>query len=218
MNSEPPTANDQPGTAFAEMALADLIDAFSSTDAVPGGGSAAALAGSVGVSLLLMVAGLPKTKTGAPEETADLAEASSRLHPLRDALLDLVDRDSVAYRQVLTAFRLPKVSDADKAARTEAIDRATRAAIDAPLDVMRLCQQALRGAVIVAFNGSRKTTSDVGVAVELLSAALRGARLNVDINLAGLNDEPYTARIREEVDELVVDGAEDAERARRALQ
>jgi len=81
-----------------------------------------------------------------------------------------------------------------------------------------LCQQALRGAVIVASNGGRKTTSDVGVAVELLVAALRGARLNVEINLAGLEDEPYTARIREEVDELVVDGAEDAERARRALQ
>jgi glutamate formiminotransferase/formiminotetrahydrofolate cyclodeaminase len=205
-------------TRFAEMALADLIDAFSSTDAVPGGGSAAAFAGAVGVSLLMMVAGLPKTKTGAPEETADLAEASSRLHPLRDALLELVDRDSDAYRQVLAAFRLPKVSDAEKAARTEAIDRATRAAIDAPLDTMRLCQQALRGAVIVASNGSRRTTSDVGVAVELLVAALRGARLNIDINLTGLNDEAYTARIREEVEELVVDAGEDAERARRALE
>src|SRR5262245_7883155 len=204
-------------TSFAEMALADLIDAFSSTDAVPGGGSAAALAGAVGVSLLMMVAGLPKTKTGAPEETADLAEASSRLHPLRDALLELVDRDSEAYRQVLAAFRLPKASEAEKAARTEAIDRATRAATEAPLDTMRLCQQALRGAVIVASNGSRKTTSDVGVAVELLVAALRGARLNVDINLAGLNDEAYTARLREEVEELVVDAGEDAERARRAL-
>lgn len=205
-------------TSFAEMALADLIDAFSSTDAVPGGGSAAALAGAVGVSLLMMVAGLPKTKTGAPEETADLAEASSRLHPLRDALVELVDRDSDAYRQVLAAFRLPKVSETEKAARTEAIGGATRAAIDAPLDTMRLCQQALRGAVIVASNGSRKTTSDVGVAVELLGAALRGARLNVDINLAGLNDEAYTTRIREEVEELVSDAAEDAERARHALE
>jgi formiminotetrahydrofolate cyclodeaminase len=200
------------------MALADLIDAFSSTDAVPGGGSAAALAGALGVSLLMMVAGLPKTKTGAPEETADLAEASSRLHPLRDALVELVDRDSDAYRQVLAAFRLPKVSEAEKAARTEAIGGATRAAIDAPLDTMRLCQQALRGAVIVASNGSRKTTSDVGVAVELLAAALRGARLNVDINLAGLSDEAYTTRIREEVEELVSDAAEDAERARHALE
>jgi len=205
-------------TTFAEMALADLIDAFSSTDAVPGGGSAAALAGALGVSLLMMVAGLPKTRTGAPEETADLAEAASRFHPLRDALVELVDRDSDAYRQVLAAFRLPKVSEAEQAARTEAIDAATRAAIDAPLETMRFCQQALRGAVIVATNGSRKTTSDVGVAVELLMAALRGARLNVDINLAGLNDETYAARIREEVEELVADAAEDAERARLALR
>jgi formiminotetrahydrofolate cyclodeaminase len=205
-------------TTFGETALADLIDAFSSTDAVPGGGSAAALAGAVGVSLLIMVAGIPKTRTGAPEETADLAEASSRLHPLRDALVELVDRDSEAYRQVLAAFRLPKGSEAERAARAEAIDAATRAAIDAPLDTMRLCQQALRGAVIVASNGSRRAASDVGVAVELLGAALRGARLNVDINLAGLNDEPYTARIREEVEELVSDAAEDAERARHALE
>ena len=78
------------------MALADLVDAFSSTDPVPGGGSAAALAGAVGASLLLMVAGIPKTKSGAPEETADLADAAARLRPLRDSLLELVDRDSEA--------------------------------------------------------------------------------------------------------------------------
>lgn len=201
---------------LAEMALADLVDAFSSTDPVPGGGSAAALAGAVGVSLLIMVAGLPKTKTGAPEETADLAEASSRLHPLRDTLLELVDRDSDAYRQVMAAFRLPKASEAEKTSRQEAIDRATRAAVDAPLDTMRACQQALRGAIVVSSNSSRKTTSDVGVAVELLVASLRGARLNVDINLVGLNDPAYTNRIKEEVEELVSEGAEDAERARTA--
>jgi len=104
---------------FGEMAVADLMDAFASTDAIPGGGSAAALGGALGASLLLMVAGLPKTKTGAPEETADLAEAASRLHPLRDSLLDLVERDSDAYRQVLDAFRLPKDSDEEKAARKQ---------------------------------------------------------------------------------------------------
>jgi formiminotetrahydrofolate cyclodeaminase len=203
---------------FSEMALADVIDAFSSTDAVPGGGSAAAMAGAVGVSLLLMVARLPKTKTGAPEETADLAEASSRLHPLRDSLLDLVDRDSEAYRQVLAAFRLPKGSEAEKATRTEAIDRASRVAIEAPLDTMRACQQALRGAVVVASNSSRRTTSDVGVAVELLIAALRGARLNVEINLPTLDDAAYVARIKDEVEELEADAAEDAEQARLALR
>jgi len=118
---------------------------------------------------------------------------------------------------VLAAFRLPKESDAQKAARVEAIDRATRTAIDAPLDTMRASQQALRGAVVVAANGSRRTTSDVGVAVELLLAALRGGRLNVDINLAGVHDPAYVARIREEVEELEANGGADAERARRAL-
>lgn len=203
---------------FGEMALADLMDAFASTDAVPGGGSAAALGGAIGASLLLMVAGLPKTKTGAPEETADLAEAASRLHPLRDSLLELVDRDSDAYRQVMDAFRLPKDSDEDKAARKLAIDRATRGATEAPLNTMRACQQALRGAVIVARNGNRRTTSDVGVGVELLLAALRGARLNVDINLSSLEDAAYVTRIRTEVAELERDAAQDAEAARRALR
>jgi methenyltetrahydrofolate cyclohydrolase len=217
MAAEPPTGNDEPAILFGEMALVDLLDAFSSTDAVPGGGSAAALAGALGASLLLMVAGLPKTKTGTPEETADLAEAASRLHPLRDALVELVDRDSHAYGEVLTAFRLPKESDAQKRARMDAIDRATRTAIDAPLDTMRASQQALRGAVVVAANGSRRTRSDVGVAVELLTAALRGARLNVDINLASVKDAAYAARIREEVDELESNASADAERARRAL-
>jgi formiminotetrahydrofolate cyclodeaminase len=217
MTAEPLTPDAQPSMSFAEMALADLLDAFSSTDAVPGGGSAAALAGALGVSLLLMVAGLPKTKTGAPEETSDLAEAASRLHSLRDSLVELVDRDSNAYRQVLHAFRLPKESDAQKAARMNAIDRATRTAIDAPLDTMRASQQALRGAVVVAVNASRRATSDVGVAVELLRTALRGARLNVDINLAGVNDPAYAARIREEVEELESNATADAEHARRAL-
>jgi len=203
---------------FGEMAVADLMDAFASTDAIPGGGSAAALGGALGASLLLMVAGLPKTKTGAPEETADLAEAASRLHPLRDSLLDLVERDSDAYRQVLDAFRLPKDSDEEKAARKQAIDRATRVATEAPLNTMRACQQALRGALVVARNGNRRTTSDVGVGVELLLAALRGARLNVEINLSSLEDAAYVARITTEVEELERDASADADAARRALR
>jgi formiminotetrahydrofolate cyclodeaminase len=204
--------------SFVEMAVADLVDAFASTDAVPGGGSAAALAGAVGTSLLLMVAALPKTKTGVPEETADLAEAASRLHPLRDSLLELVDRDSDAYRHVMEAFRLPKTSDEEKTARKQAIDAATRVATEAPLNTMRACQQALRGAVVVARNGSRRTTSDVGVGVELLVAGLRGARLNVEINLASLDEEAYLARVNAEVEELERSGTTDADAARRALR
>jgi len=215
MSNEPPTTNRQP--VYSEMALADLVDAFSSTDPVPGGGSAAALAGVVGASLLLMVAGIPKTRSGAPEETADLAEAEARMRPLRDSLLELVDRDSDAYRQVIAAFKLPKHSDAETSQRQQAIEDATRGATEVPLDTMRACQQALRGAVTVAANGNRNTASDVGVAIELLLAALRSARMNVEINLAGLRDTEYVARIRTEAGQLGDDAAADAVRARERL-
>ena len=216
MSDEPPTTSRQP--AYSEMALADLVDAFSSTDPVPGGGSAAALAGAVGASLLLMVAGIPKTKSGAPEETADLADAAARLRPLRDSLLELVARDSEAYGQVMTAFKLPKGSDAETSRRRQAIETATRWATEVPLDTMRACQQALRGALTVATNGNRSAASDVGVAIELLLAGLRGARMNVDINLAGLSDAEYVARIRTEAGQLGNDARADADVGRKLLR
>src|SRR5690554_1138720 len=80
--------------SYADYALIDLLDAFASNEPLPGGGSASALAGALGVSLLLMVCGLPKTRSGAnaPEEAADLAQASARLRPLRDRLVELIDR------------------------------------------------------------------------------------------------------------------------------
>ena len=203
---------------YGEMALADLLDAFASTDPVPGGGSAAALAGAVGTSLLLMVAAMPKTRTDVPEETADLAEAATRLHPLRDQLLELVDADSDAYNEVIAAYRLPKGTDGENALRKSAIDRAMRSATETPLNTMRACQQALRGAVIVAANGNRRTTSDVGVGMELLVAGLRGARMNVEINLSMLDDQEYVARVRTEAEELERDAVADADTARRALR
>ena len=215
MSDEPPTISRQ--AAYSEMALADLVDAFSSTDPVPGGGSAAALAGAVGASLLLMVAGMSKTKTGAPEETADLAEAAARLRPLRDSLLELVDRDSEAYGQVMTAFKLPRGSDAEKSRRQQAIETATRWATEVPLETMRACQQALRGALTVATNGNRRAVSDVGVAIDLLYAALRGGRMNVEINLAALSDTEYVARIRTEVGLLGDEAGADAARGKELL-
>jgi formiminotetrahydrofolate cyclodeaminase len=204
---------------YADYALIDLLDAFASNEPLPGGGSAAAVAGALGVSLLLMVAGLPKTRSGAdaPEEAADLAQAAARLRPLRDRLVGLIDRDTRAYRSLIEAYRLPKASEEDRAARTRAIQAAVRAATDVPLETMRECQQALAGAVIVARNGLRSAASDTGVAVELLMAAVRGSALNVDTNLKGVTDHHYCDRIRTERHQLAADSTADAERARQAL-
>jgi methenyltetrahydrofolate cyclohydrolase len=203
---------------LSEFALVDLLDAFASSDPVPGGGSASALAGAVGVSLLIMVADMPKTRTGAPEETADLADAASRLRPRRDEMAGLVDADSDAYAAVVAAYKLPKTTDLEKQTRTEAIQVAMREATEVPLETMRVCQQALRGAVIVAAAGNPNAKTDVGAAVELLMAGLRGARMNVDINLESLSDAAYVSRVTEERDALVADAEADADRARNALK
>ena len=202
---------------FSTYALLDLLDAFASSDPVPGGGSATAVAGALGTSLLVMVASLPKTRTGAPEEIADLAAAAARLRPLRDAFVELVDRDTAAYQAVIAAMRLPKGTDAEKAARRAAIDAGWRGATEAPLNTMRACQQALAGARVVAENGHVAAASDAGVGIELLLAALRGAALNVDTNLAGIKDSDYVERVTAERRQLEQDAVADATAAQSYL-
>jgi formiminotetrahydrofolate cyclodeaminase len=203
--------------SYSTFALGDLLDAFASSDPAPGGGSAAALAGALGVSLLLMAAGITRTRTGAAEEAADLAEASARLRPLRERLMALIDEDSEAYRQVMAALRLPKGTGAENTARADAIQLAIHGATDTPLDTMRACQQALRGAVVVAGATAKSAASDVGVAIELLVAAVQGAALNVDTNLAGLDEPAFVARAREERNELEAESLADAAAARERL-
>lgn len=201
-------------TSYRAMALVDLLDAFASNDPVPGGGSAAALAGALGASLLIMVAGLPKTRTGAPEEAADLSEASARLRPIRDSLLELVDDDSRAYQAVLDAMRLPKATEQEQDVRRAAIETAMHDATRVPLETMRFCQQALGGAVVVAANGNRNAATDAGAAVELLGAALRCAGMNVDVNLKSVSDTTFAARVAAERAQLAADAEADSRRAR----
>lgn len=204
-------------TPLSTYALIDLLDTFASSEPVPGGGSATAVAGALGASLLLMVASLPKTRTGAPEEVTDLAEAASRLRPIRDTLVELIDRDTEAYQAVIAALRLPKTDDAEKAGRREAIEAAMKLATEVPLETMRSCQQALAGARVVAERGHVAAASDAGVGIELLLAALRGAAMNIDTNLAGVKDTAYAARIRAERKELEQDAEVDATAARARL-
>ena len=183
---------------YSALSITDLLDAFASNQPVPGGGSAAALAGAVGASLLIMVAGLPKTRHGTHEEREALTAAAGRLRPLRDELASLIDRDSDAYTSVITAYRLPKSTEPEQAARRDAIATAMRSATEAPLATMRACERVMREAETVSSGGAPSAASDVAVAIELLKTAARGAALNVDTNLATLNDEEYVARVSQE--------------------
>jgi len=187
---------------YSHLTLAELLDAFASSQPVPGGGSAAALAGAVGASLLIMVSGLPKTRHGTDEERSALTAAADRLRPLRDELASLIDRDSEAYTSVINAYRLPRSTDAEQAARRNAIDEAMRAATEAPLATIRACERAMREAEVIASSGAASASSDVAVGIELLKTAARGAGMNVDTNLAAVKDAEYVKRANEEQRDL----------------
>lgn len=202
---------------LTRLPLNALLDAFSSADPTPGGGSASALAGAVGASLLVMIASLPKTRTNAPEERDALAQAAAHLRRHRDELLQLVDRDTEAYDKVVAAYRLPKGTPDEQQARRDAIQHALVQAIETPLAMMRAASEALARAVDVARAGNLSAWSDLGVATELLSAAVRGARLNVEINLESLKDAAQAGRARGEAERLSSEAASAAELVRSLL-
>jgi formiminotetrahydrofolate cyclodeaminase len=202
---------------YATHSVLELLDRLSSSEPIPAGGSAAALTGSVGAALLLMVASIGKSRTGAPEEGASLAKAASQIRPLRDTLAELIDRDSAAYQAVLAAFRLPRGNEAEEARRLAAIDAAMHGATDVPLDTMRACRQALALSRTVAEAGYRVAASDVYVGIELLLAALRSAARNVDENTGRLRDADYAASVRTERQRLEDEAAADAASARSSL-
>jgi methenyltetrahydrofolate cyclohydrolase len=192
--------------SLTSLSVTELLDAFASSAPTPGGGSAAALSGAVGASLLAMVAALPKTKTGDARERGLLDASASALNEIRRRLADLIDEDTRAYDLVTAAYKSPKATDDEKAARKTAIQAALRAATDAPLQTMRACEAALNHAKVVAENGNPNAASDVFVGIEMLRAGLRGAEKNVAINLHSLTDESYRQQVAEEARRLLVSG------------
>ena len=188
---------------FADMTVAQLLAALASPDPTPGGGTAAAIAGAMGTSLLVMVTGLAKSRNNTDDEKAALAEARAALEPIGRALTDLADADTQSFNEVMAAYRRPKASDEEKLARTQAIQAALRGATDIPLQTLRACCQALAQGRMVAAHGNPSAASDAGVAIGLLAAAADGAAANVRINLAGLKDEAYKSAAEAETARLL---------------
>lgn len=204
--------------ALVNHSVSELLAAFRSPSPTPGGGSAAALTGAVGASLVGMVAGLPKSKATTEEDVQRLHSAGDRCTALATELERLVDVDSAAYDLVMAAYKRPKATDEEKAARSAAIQSAFREAIAAPLAVMRACAAAAEQAVVVATLGNRSAASDLEVGVELLNAALRGAKLNVEINVGSVKDAEYVEKIRRDVTEFERAIGHETSAARSALQ
>jgi formiminotetrahydrofolate cyclodeaminase len=154
-----------------------------------------------------MVAGLAKSKNNTDEEKAALAKARAAIEPITAQLADLADADAASFDAVMAAYRLPKTSDEEKAARTQAIQTALRGATEIPLETLRACATALERARVVEDCGNRSAESDVGVAFGLLKAAAHGAAANVRSNLGGLKDESFKTATEAETARLLESSA-----------
>ena len=188
---------------LSDLSVGALADRLASSDPVPGGGSAAALAGALGAALVAMVAELT---IGRP----DYAEHEEVLRKLRfDALdrkgelLDLAQQDADAYEMVVRARHMPKDSESERATRSAALHEAMGEAARIPLRVAVVASEVLDLAERVAPIGNKNAVSDAGVAAQLAAAGLRGALLNVRINLPYLAaDEPLRVTAPAEIARL----------------
>jgi formiminotetrahydrofolate cyclodeaminase len=203
---------------LADKTTRELLAAFASSDPTPGGGSASALASATGAALLIMVAALPRTRNGSADDREALDRTRAALVPIQARLTDAIDADTTAYERVVAAYKQPKATEQEQAARKAAIETALRAATDVPLQVMRLSEEALRQSAIVASRGYKAAASDIGVAIALIGAGLHGARLNVDINLGSIADAAYKGAVEEEARRLEADGGRSANDATAQLE
>jgi len=183
--------------------LVDLFEAFASPSPIPGGGSAAAISSSLGVSLLRMAAALPRTRAESDEEVAAVARVSAMLARLQEQLTDTINTDAAAYTRVAAEYKLPRGSAAEQTTREDAIQEALRAATDVPLEIMRLSAGALTHARTVAARGRRAVSSDIAVALAVLRAGMEGAHRIVLANLTSLSDQRYVKAVDRETASLL---------------
>lgn len=190
-----------------------LIERLATSEPTPGGGSASALAGAMGAALVQMVVALTNGRPSASESQAELTQIAAAAAISQSELLNLAELDALAYAAVIRARRLPKETEREREARTVQVAAATREATRAPMHVARIAATVFELAERVAPIGNPNAVSDVGVAALLAAAAIRGAALNVRINLPYLEaDEPLRDEAAAEVDRVLA-GLDERERA-----
>ncbi|MCS7197582.1 MAG: cyclodeaminase/cyclohydrolase family protein [Candidatus Bipolaricaulota bacterium] len=171
-----------------------FLTKLSAATPTPGGGSAAALVGSISASLVAMVAGLTLGKKAYQSVEHEMRSVLSEALTLRDELIDYADRDSAAFDAVMAAYQLPKENEVDRVEREKAIQVALQQATEVPYQTALRCFRVLELAEIVVTKGNKNALSDGGTAACLAEGALQAALLNVAMNLSALADEAFRSK------------------------
>lgn len=201
---------------LVELEVSKFIDVVDSNSPAPGGGSVAALASSLGVSLARMVAhlsfGKKKYEALSDDVKAKFVKNFDELLKIKDELTALVDRDTEAYNTVMDAFKLPKETEEEKAKRHDEIQNATKYAIQTPYDIVVLSGKAISLLGEILTNGNQNAITDIGVGAMLLMTGLEGGILNVKVNLLSIEDKAYVEKISKEIADIKVVAEKEKER------
>ena len=187
---------------LVKMDLRAFADETASESPAPGGGSIAAYLGALGAALGTMVANLSSHKRGWDDRWKEFSIWADKGQALKNKLLWLVDEDTHAFNRIMDAFKLPKSTDEEKALRSEAIQDATKYAIEIPFQVMQTSFDAFELLEAMAKVGNPNSVSDAGVGALSARSAVIGAYLNVKINVADLKDESFKADILSKAEDL----------------
>jgi glutamate formiminotransferase/formiminotetrahydrofolate cyclodeaminase len=186
---------DMADSRLVNMTLTAFADETASESPAPGGGSISAYMGSLGVSLATMVANLSSHKKGWDDRWEEFSEWAEKGQYFKDELTRLVDADTAAFNKIMTAFGLPKANDEEKAIRKQAIQDATKFAIEIPFKVMQLSYDSMTLIKAMAEIGNPNSVSDAGVGALCARSAVMGAFMNVRINASGYDDKAYVSDI-----------------------
>ncbi len=196
-------ASEPTQKTFTEMSLIEFGDEVRRARATPGGGSVAALMGSYGAGLVCMVSGLSLSGRKFAAVKDEMTSLRHAAETDRGILMDLVEKDSAAFEDVMMAIRLPEGTDIEKRNKVEQVEAATKHAAEVPLTTIQHSLKALEAAKTVAEKGNVNAITDAGVAAFALFAAVEGAALNVRINLGNIHDKAFVKRMSEDIDRLV---------------
>lgn len=186
---------DKSGSTLINMTLADFADETASESPAPGGGSISAYIGALGASLGTMVANLSSHKKEWDSRWEEFSNWAEQGQIYKDELLHYVDKDTEAFNQIMAAFSLPKTTDAEKTTRSNAIQAATKKAIEIPFAVMKAAYKSLTVIKAMAEIGNPNSVSDAGVGALCARSAVLGAFLNAKINASGLKDKVFVEEI-----------------------
>ncbi len=203
---------------LTSMKLNDFIDEVASDSPAPGGGSIAALVGGISAALASMVANLTFGKKGYTKHNDEMDDVAVKAQALKFKLMDLVDRDSASFDDVMDAMRLPKNSDEQKSERDVAVLKASQGAASVPFETLSLIPAVVELVSVVAEHGNRNLTPDAGVAALSAALAARGAAYNVRVNLQGLPDDDFSKNLRTETDRILLQVDEEVAEIRERIE